>query len=975
MRHSQRSTDFFDIMPVTQGFGYSAPARSPLDASPIPDYGEQPGLSAQLDYADVPTKNNSHFQALLAQILEEHEKRVSDLSNQVTNLRHQLVAAAESRQRNPGCGARTLQEPFSEKLRSKRSDLSVDSYNNSLPDIRGTDKSKDVTKSWTSGLWLRSQEGRFEEEDQAIGDPKPMAIKVTDHSMPHVPSDDGRPSPDASPPSALKVTAPSGRVRLDPLVRQISDNTSDSTPEHDAVRHQGGSFGDRLQIPEAEGSSPCKRRVLRYGSDSPSSPRGGLQLRTASSPASLARLGSGGKAPAAEDEADSPRPRGARTLTRALSPASSASPASGVRTPRGFGSPCSSFTAFSQRPRAPTVNAPPPLVEPEDDDADSVASGDPDAEFVVKPEWHRAAMDKDQAALKKMKAVAGWRKSATSALQDDIVDYQLVIKGHSLLGRCISFPGSPYRVMWDALGALLIAYDLVMIPMKVFGPPENVFTDFMEWLTLCFWTVNIPTSMTVGYVRDGVTVMVPRKIALNYLRTWFLVDLVVVVPDWVFMVVGSGTGVSLRMLRIIRLARTLRLIRLLKLRWLLAHVNEYFVESEFLSVVFNIVKMIILLLAINHFIACTWYAIAYFEMDYAGTWVSVHGYEVGVDCDWYYTYFTSFHWSVTQFTPASMDVQPQNVPERVFAVLVVVFALVGFSYVVGSLTGSLAQLRSMQEDASKEFRSVRRYLRQNKVPVTLSLRVQKYVEHAWSKQKDRVNLSSIKMFDFLSEQLHNEVRLSMSVPHLSVHPLFFHLGEISTVTLHRLAFSSIGRKHFAQQDTVFFPGEVATHLSFVVNGKLKYMRIVEESGTYHTEWVDKGEDWIAEPVLWISHWVHVGVLMAAVECELLIVQPESFSEVVRLNPQVFQVVSRYARRYVRHMNQRGTLSDITQGEDESTMLEAFINNPLTPKASECEWEPPSRVWFGSRSASRLLARSRSKMSVRSQRSLASEYCR
>merc|ERR1719471_252981 len=109
--------------------------------------------------------------------------------------------------------------------------------------------------------------------------------------------------------------------------------------------------------------------------------------------------------------------------------------------------------------------------------------------------------------------------------------------------------------------------------------------------------------------------------------------------------------------------------------------------------------------------------------------------------EWDYLYFTSFHWAITQFTPASMDVQPQNLLERVFTVLIVVFALVAFSYVVGSITGSLTQLRSMQEDTYKQFWNLRRYLKQHRVPTALSARIQRYLEHAWSSQGQKLTVT------------------------------------------------------------------------------------------------------------------------------------------------------------------------------------------------------------------------------------------
>ena len=88
----------------------------------------------------------------------------------------------------------------------------------------------------------------------------------------------------------------------------------------------------------------------------------------------------------------------------------------------------------------------------------------------------------------------------------------------------------------------------------------------------------------------------------------------------------------------------------------------------------------------------------------------------------------ALHWSLTQFTPASMDVQPQNTIERsglrfplkkrsgksrllqagkvlhsgCFAISVVIFALVGFSYVVGDISSCLMQ-RGPQVGATDRF--------------------------------------------------------------------------------------------------------------------------------------------------------------------------------------------------------------------------------------------------------------------------------
>jgi len=492
------------------------------------------------------------------------------------------------------------------------------------------------------------------------------------------------------------------------------------------------------------------------------------------------------------------------------------------------------------------------------------------------------------------------------------------------LKRIMSYPGSPVRFVWDTFGAFLIGYDLITIPLKVFNPEEVLLTIIFEWTSLVYWTINMPLSLTVGFVKDGTTVMHPGRVFLHYLRTWFLVDFLVVVPEWLTKIADvSGEDMdagTVKLLRILRFVRTLRLLRFMKLQVLLARVNDL-LDSEYAGIAFNIIKMILALLLINHFIACAFFFTADVQHDDADalTWVRAHHFELD---SWQYKYFTAFHWSITQFTPASMHVQPQNMLERIFALVVVVGALVGFSYLVGSITGSLTQLRAMQEDSSRQFWTLRRFLRQQQISMALSLRVTQYVEHAWSQQKRRVGKSSVKIFSLLSDQLDKELQCESSVPHVVCHPLFEYLKESSSVTMQRLATNAMSRKSFARGDSLFYPGEKATHMIFVVFGRLMYT----QSDT-HKEWVDKGEDWISEPVLWTDHWAHIGLLTATVECELLLVSPDEFASLVKLSPPVWNIVCRYGRNFVRWLNEDESgakLSDVIQGEDKGDEIRNLI---------------------------------------------------
>lgn len=495
------------------------------------------------------------------------------------------------------------------------------------------------------------------------------------------------------------------------------------------------------------------------------------------------------------------------------------------------------------------------------------------------------------------------------------------------MAQFIGPPNTRRRVVWDLIGLALILYDLIVIPLRVFDPPENSLTNTMEWLALVFWTLNMFASVTVGYYEDGRLEMRPVKIFKHYFRFWFWLDTIVVVPDWCFTLikvsVGSepSGGQSVKLLRGLRLVRCMRLLRLAKLKWIIASIKDL-INSESMDISFNIVKMILCLIAINHFVACAWFATTV-VFDAGPKWVDVHK----IDGEnWEYKYATSFHWAITQFTPASMHVQPQNMLERVFAITVVIFGLVGFSYLVGSITGSLSELRRLKEESAKQFWSLRRFLKKSQVPLGLRIRIEKYLEHAWTVQTSSATSGNLPILKLLTEQLRNELNCGMSMPHLEVHPLFNFLRADSDIALQRVATKALTRRLFARNEMYFQPGEIAESMSFVVAGRLQYTRTFGGGQEDKTEWVDKGEDWITEPALWIPEWVALGEVVAFTVCELLEVSSEGFAEAIKKTPQVYDNVCTYAANFVAWINkkQQADLSDICQGDQITSEISAML---------------------------------------------------
>ncbi|CAK0845283.1 unnamed protein product, partial [Prorocentrum cordatum] len=529
----------------------------------------------------------------------------------------------------------------------------------------------------------------------------------------------------------------------------------------------------------------------------------------------------------------------------------------------------------------------------------------------------------------------------SNSLSDSSLDIRTSRRAYSgLMASFVASPRSTARTAWEILGCVLIGWDLLIVPLAVFCYPVNSLTMSMEWLTLVYWTLNIPQTLTVGYEVGLGIVMSPSLILRRYMRSWFLIDMATLVPDWIIEVIDFGNSntpmtscdtsvegaTAVKLLKNLRIMRLMRLTRIARLKKIWQMVKDR-IYSLTVNIAVNILTMLLLLLVLSHFISCLWYTISdVSEGD--NRWLAYYNFE---GMDWSYVYATCLHWSLTRhdggFTPASMDIQPQNFPERVYTISVVVCALVGFSYVVGSITASLAQLRSVTEEESKLFWDLRVYLKRNAVEHTLAIRIQRYLVDAWRYQAGNKTFSQIKILTMLSEQLHNELLFNLHADHLNVYPLIEALLDVSPVTAFRLARTAILSKQFAYLDPMFIYGEKPSHMSIVKQGRFEYKRMTSK-GEVLREMVDKGEDWIAEPVLWSTQWYHLGDCVAVDTSSLILVDPHKFCEEAKRNPAAWSLVTTYCRNFLAWLNSTDSdeLSDITQGDhlDKKAQLKKFM---------------------------------------------------
>eukprot|EP00930_Biecheleria_cincta_P001702 TRINITY_DN102815_c0_g1_i1.p1 TRINITY_DN102815_c0_g1~~TRINITY_DN102815_c0_g1_i1.p1 ORF type:complete len:767 (+),score=101.17 TRINITY_DN102815_c0_g1_i1:29-2302(+) len=459
-------------------------------------------------------------------------------------------------------------------------------------------------------------------------------------------------------------------------------------------------------------------------------------------------------------------------------------------------------------------------------------------------------------------------------------------------------PNSNLKIAWDFVGLLFISYDLIAIPLMVFDPPDSPFTEGFGWVSLLFWTMDMVASNLVVYVDGSDIVTSQKRITLHYLKTWFVLDLIAVLPDWIIRISQGASSGNMsawtRILRGVRAMRIFRLLRLLKLRKL---VNALFdiIDSDYMFVIFGTVRLVVTIAVTNHIIACAWYVVG-MQSQQLGLpcWldeIEVHSADPS-NLNWRYT--SALHWSITQFTPASINVVARNTTERTVSVLVLTFAVFVFTSIIGSVSSAIDELRQINGDLTKEFWMLRKFLKQSKVDADVSRRMVKFLLYHTSRQNAERE-PDLWILDSLSMPLNDRLAFEMLSANLVVHPLFAFLRYHSEPVMIKISVAALQCIHFGSEDIIFRLRESSNGMVMLFNGECQYTLPSGDGMPL------KNGSWLAEASIW-TDWLHRGNLKAYTPCYTGLIEAQKFVAVMRVHPYPWTLSCRYAARFVQFLN-------------------------------------------------------------------------
>jgi hypothetical protein len=232
-------------------------------------------------------------------------------------------------------------------------------------------------------------------------------------------------------------------------------------------------------------------------------------------------------------------------------------------------------------------------------------------------------------------------------------------------------PQAAWRVWWDTILTLFILYSVLSVPYRIgFDDDSSGGWLIFDYTVDIFFGLDIVFAFFTAYIDENDVLVTDRgKIVSGYMKGWFLVDLFSTLPFGLIMD-GIGSGASAlskypKLLRMLRLVRLLKLVRLIKL-------SKFFKRWEQEGVVnpsiLLLVKLLVGILFLSHFFACTWMFIAR-ESTSGSKWFINYGLE---DASPDQQYIAAIYWSLTTMTTVGFgDISPSwdNVAEMLFCIM------------------------------------------------------------------------------------------------------------------------------------------------------------------------------------------------------------------------------------------------------------------------------------------------------------------
>ncbi|XP_016366444.1 potassium voltage-gated channel subfamily H member 5-like [Sinocyclocheilus rhinocerous] len=427
---------------------------------------------------------------------------------------------------------------------------------------------------------------------------------------------------------------------------------------------------------------------------------------------------------------------------------------------------------------------------------------------------------------------------------------------HMILHYCT------FKTTWDWVILILTFYTAIMVPYNVsFKTKQNN----LVWLVLdsvvdVIFLVDIVLNFHTTFVGPGGEVISdPKLIRMNYLKTWFVIDLLSCLPYDIInafenvnedpiadsSAVGHLPAAAHSPRNATRaedsvlpglssLFSSLKVVRLLRLGRVARKLDHYL---EYGAAVLVLLVCVFGLVA--HWLACIWYSIGDYEVIDEATnsiktdsWLyqlaisigTPYRYNASGSGQWeggpskHTLYISSLYFTMTSLTTIGFgNIAPTTDGEKIFSVAMMMVGSLLYATIFGNVTTIFQQMYTNTNRYHEMLNNVRDFLKLYQVPKGLSERVMDYIVSTWAMTK---GIDTEKVLSICPKDMHADICVHLNRQVFNEHPAF-RLASDGCLRSLAVEFQTT---HCAPGDLIFHAGESMDTLCFVVSGSLEVIQ-------------------------------------------------------------------------------------------------------------------------------------------------------
>ena len=321
----------------------------------------------------------------------------------------------------------------------------------------------------------------------------------------------------------------------------------------------------------------------------------------------------------------------------------------------------------------------------------------------------------------------------------------------------IILPDNPYKKIWDLVIAILILYSAIITPYEIAFSDRNK-SSWFEILIDIFLAMDIVLTFFSAYTDEEENLVKNhKKIIKKYLKSWFIIDIISVLPLNNLFKSGKYSGLT-KISKLPKLYRLIKLTKLLRMTKMsskgnLNRVTKFFMEK--LKINANVERLfffVLTFLLMNHLCACFWYFMAKIEDFSPDSWVVRLGYMDNSNLE---LYIISFYWTLTTVTTVGYgDITAGTTIERIYNLFIMSFGVLLYSFAIGSLSSIVSTLDQKSEEMNQKLQILSSIKKEFNLEQGIYDKVRKVIKYDLSRnQKDKMV--------FLQE-LPNKLRIELS---------------------------------------------------------------------------------------------------------------------------------------------------------------------------------------------------------------------